>query len=210
MVAAVRYWNKEESQFAKRIQTETINECLLKKWLKHWNVQRNINDNSGIRESVAKYLGECARPEILDASEADLPGMIESISMHLKNENWTNRNARPTSLASKFVFSLRPEDVAPYDSRARAALRIVCRSPLKDHDYKAYWKAFQSFTCAIDQCLEKHMKNMTEKFQEEFKESKMTDKLFKLRAADKALMWIGGYEFKDITPEDIRARFKTT
>ena len=204
-VEAVNSWNGKEGDFAKELQslTNSLDEDLWGRWLAHWMVARNIKKAS--RESLAEYLDE-ERSKILHAPCKGVPDMVDAISEEISREGWSVRNGLPTSLASKFVFSLRPEIVAPYDRRARCALGIIYRSPIKDHDYATYLFQSKRFARDIDQRLEEAREDMTDEFRAKLRAS-MSDRLFKLRSADKALMLIGGFRFRHLSRDDVRACF---
>lgn len=197
---AVKCWKGKEGQLSKRLQISDIpiDEDFLGCWLIHWMVARNIR--IGARADLADYLDKCVRSKVLNAPETVLPDMVEFISRNISEKGWTVNKGRPTSLVSKFAFSLRPMDVSPYDSRARRALEKCYNFRLRAHDYKAYWSAFRRFAQDIENCLEREKGNMTEGYRKEL-ERNMPDKLFKLRTADKALMLIGGFQFQ-ISGED--------
>lgn len=203
-VEAVKRWKEEEGDFAERLKSldTPVDEDLLRRWMDHWGVLRNVKKAS--RADLAAYL-DGMRCKLLKAPCKELPGMVEDISECIKKKKWSANNGRPTSLVSKFVFSLRSKDVAPYDKRARCALGIIYRKPLKDHDYKAFLNGFERFADDIDQRLEETKAKMTDKFKAE-KEASMSDRLFKRRSADKALMLIGGFKF-DLSTDCVSARF---
>ena len=148
-----------------------------------------------MREKLATFL-EFAKSKILDASEETLFKEIEELVPQAQNE--VGLTGKPTSMMSKFAFSLRPDICSPYDARAREALRKDTQIAYKglDHDYVSYMDAYTRFKAElIASNVLIHPMDYT------YKGISLNENLFWSRVADKYLMVLGGFNIETIRKE---------
>lgn len=137
--AAVACWFGKEGQLAAKLQCSDLDEPLLRKWLATWMLSRSVPMER--REKLRSFLRETVRPALLGASRSSEYELVDELSQQARASGILN--GRPTSLISKFAFSLRPEIFTPYDRRARIALRRAGHQ-VRPHDYAAYMRAFDA------------------------------------------------------------------
>jgi hypothetical protein len=185
--SAIRSWKGPEGALARELQSiPTITEDFLRRWLGRWNLARSNPKTH--RTELATFLSQYARPRIAIATDAELPALVCVLAADMRQVCAT-KNLQ-TSLVSKFAFSLRPEVIVPCDRRARLGLGKIFGKRLDDHDYLAYLQSFQDFTSEVAQALEQQQ--ITQRLLTEW-EPVMSERLFKIRAADKYLMLLGGF-----------------
>lgn len=185
--AAIKTWAGGEGEMSKQLrQTEIITEEFLKSWLHLWMLARS--NPIKFRERLAEFLTKIARPTVLSTEESLLPACISSLTEDMKMSGATK--GLQTSLMSKFAFSLRPEIIVPYDKRARIGLEKVFGKRLLEHDYVAYLQAFREYSNHVSSYLSSTGKVMELRSQWE---PIMSEKLFRIRTADKYFMLVGGF-----------------
>jgi len=145
-------------------------------------------DCCAIWPRLAAELGAVVRPTLIAAPEERLPALIPKLARGLQTAGATK--GVQTSLVSKFAFSLRPEVIVPYDKRARQGLGEMFGRRLPDHDYPAYLVAFDRFASAFSAHLDGT--GVTEAMRDEWAPV-MSERLFRMRAADKYFMLLGGF-----------------
>ncbi|QGM21464.1 hypothetical protein GJ672_03725 [Spiribacter sp. 2438] len=181
-------WEGDEGRLAKWLQSAPdISEQGLRKWLTKWKLAR-VNPLL-YREVLARELQK-AREELRNTGARDLPKAVGKLSTALK-ENGASPT-RQTSLASKFVFSLFPGSIPPYDQFGRQGLGAFFEDDIEAHDYSQYFKLFMKFHEAL--CSN----NRAEKViaQRLPKNSSYLSQVLRMRFADKCLMLIGGFDPK--------------
>jgi len=183
---AIRSWANEGSLANKLRQTETITEQFLSRWLGLWRLARANPLN--LRTGLVQSLNESVRPRIMKSSAEELPALVSTLAAELQDGGMAT--GRQTSLVSKFAFSLRPEVIVPYDSTVRAALGILFGQRLKEHDYATYLAKFGESAKVISHALDDH--GLVEKLRPRWSGA-MSETLFRLRAADKYCMLVGGF-----------------
>ena len=138
-------WERDEGRLATRLQSgPDISVPDLKEWLTKWKLARANPVN--YREALARELQK-AREELRDTDAIELPMAVEELSTALNENNASP--TRQTSLASKFVFSLFPGSIPPYDQFGQQGLRSVFGYAIKPHDYSRYFKLFMEFHKAL-------------------------------------------------------------
>jgi hypothetical protein len=185
--SAIRTWAGKEGTMSRQLRAgEAITEAFLQRWLGHWMLARS--NPVSLRAALATELQTTVRPALIEATEDRLPQLVCDLADLLRQGNATR--GLQTSLVSKFAFSLRPEVIVPYDRRARLGLRRMLGSRLSDHDYPAYLDAFNQFADYVVLMMEGE--GITAAIRPE-REPIMTEALFRLRAADKYFMLLGGF-----------------
>jgi len=194
--AAVACWFTPdgEGQLAAAIQADgPLAADTFKAWLIKWMVARNSLLRH--RTDLLTFLNEHARPAFL-AGEHQGPVLVE----HLRDQVQAFTHGRPTSLMSKFAFSCCPTIYAPYDRRARSALRVL-HFVVPDHNYGPYMGAFtavrESVAAAlvdIHITLEAVMDDLgINQGNYPPNQPPMDQALFEMRTTDKFLMLLGGF-----------------
>jgi len=113
---------------------------------------------------------------------------VEELSTALNENNASP--TRQTSLASKFVFSLFPGSIPPYDQFGQQGLRSVFGYAIKPHDYSRYFKLFMEFhkaLCSNNRAGEVIARHLPEN-------PSYSSQVRRMRFADKCLMLIGGFD----------------
>lgn len=185
--SAIRTWAGGEGRMSREIrEMSVIDEAFLRRWLGLWMLARS---NARVyRPRLAAELGAMVRPALIAAPEERLPALIPELARSLEAAGASN--GVQTSLVSKFAFSLRPEVIVPYDRRAREGLGEMFGRRLPDHDYPAYLAAFHRFAEAVSAHLDRT--GVTEAMRDEWAPV-MSERLFRMRAADKYFMLLGGF-----------------
>lgn len=188
--AAIKTWAGSEGEMSKNLrQSKTITEDFLRGWLSLWMLARS---NPKLhREQLATFLTKVARPAILSTEEDLLPACITKLTKDMKASG-ASRGLQ-TSLMSKFAFSLRPEVIVPYDRRARIGLGKLFAKRIREHDYVAYLSTFHEYSDHVSLFLDSTGK--TDAFRTQW-ECVMSERLFKVRTADKYFMLLGGFSEK--------------
>ena len=182
-------WKGDEGRLAAWLQSGAdISVPGLKEWLTKWKLARANPVN--LRGALARELQK-AREELRDTDARDLPKAVEELSTALK-KNKASRT-RQTSLASKFVFSLFPGSIPPYDQFGQQGLRSVFGYAIRPHDYSQYFKYFMKFHKAL--CSNNRAGEVIEQHLSE-KNSSYLSQVLRMRFADKYLMLIGGFDAK--------------
>jgi hypothetical protein len=185
--SAVRNWAGEEGALSRDMRAMgPISEAFLRRWLGRWRLARS--NPTRLRSQLARQLEGVVRSAVIEADETDLPTRIPDLAAGLKEAGATR--GLQTSLVSKFAFSLRPEVIVPYDRRARLGLAKLLGYRLPDHDYPAYLAAFQQFVVDFSAHLDAN--GVTAEMRPEWR-SVMSERLFRMRAADKYFMLLGGF-----------------
>ncbi len=191
--AAVFKWADSEKNSVEEIKkAKPINEDILFRWLKQWNLSRTIPvKKDGTRRKLANFLEEISKR--LQNEEIDFSQKIkceaESLQKKLKKECCIK--SKQTSLMSKFAFSLYPEVAAPYDQYALRGLCMISASNVRshlEHEYPAYFCKFNEFAAECGDELDKSC--LTKSLQPLWKPI-MSKTIFKRRTADKLLMFLG-------------------
>ena len=160
----------------------------LQEWLTNWKLARANPVN--YRDALARELQK-AREKLRNTDAKDLPMAVEELSTALiENEASPTRQ---TSLASKFVFSLFPGSIPPYDQFGQQGLRSVFGYAIRPHDYSQYFKYFMKFHKAL--CSNNRAGEVIEQHLSE-KNSSYLSQVLRMRFADKYLMLIGGFDAK--------------
>ena len=178
-------WEGDEGRLAKWLQSAPdISEQGLRKWLTKWKLAR-VNPLL-YREVLARELQK-AREELRNTGARDLPKAVEELSTALeKNEASPYRQ---TSLASKFVFSLFPESIPPYDQFGRQGLGNFGYA-IKRHGYSQYFDSFMKFHEAL--CSNNRAEKVIAQLLSE--NPSYSSQVLRMRFADKCLMLIGGFD----------------
>lgn len=185
--AAIKGWAGHEGALASELQTTTkISEAFLKRWLSCWMLARS--NPVSFRPALAEFLSVRARTRIVRANDDEVPAIVSSLATEIFTAGAAK--TKQTSLISKFAFSLRPETVAPYDRRARIGLGKRYGISINDHDFDEYFKCFERFLREAEECLDAIGLTSDLRFKWE---PLMSEKLFKMRTADKYLMLEGGF-----------------
>lgn len=185
--SAIRTWAGGEGRMSREIQNlGVIDEAFLRRWLGLWMLARS--NPRAYRPRLAAELGAVVRPTLIEAPEERLPVLIPELARGLEAAGATK--GVQTSLVSKFAFSLRPEVIVPYDKRAREGLGKMFGRRLPDHDYPAYLSAFDQFVSAFSVHLDET--GIAEAMRDDWAPV-MSERLFRMRAADKYFMLLGGF-----------------
>jgi hypothetical protein len=163
-----------------------IDEAFLRRWLGLWMLARS--NPTRHRPLLAELLGTVLRPALTEAPEEGLPALVSSLARALQEAGATR--GLQTSLVSKFAFSLRPEVIVPYDKRARQGLGEMFGRRLPDHDYPAYLAGFNQFAVAFTRHLDET--GVTAAMRDDWAPV-MSERFFRMRAADKFFMLLGGF-----------------
>ena len=139
-------------------------------------------------KNTASLISSSSRPALIAAPEERLPALIPELARGLEAAGATK--GEQTSLVSKFAFSLRPEVIVPYDKRARQGLGEMFGRRLPDHDYPAYLAAFHRFAESFSAHLDET--GVTAAMRDDWAPV-MSERLFRMRAADKYFMLLGGF-----------------
>lgn len=183
---AIRRWKGLEGQLAMEVRDrDRIDEDFLRRWLGAWMLARS--NPRPLRVALAASLHD-ARRRVQEAANGELGNLIGRLAKEMFDQDVTK--GRQTSLVSKFAFSLRPEEIAIYDKHGRYALAEEVGQRIKEHDYVAYLKAFYRFAQTCGRILDETA--LTERLRPRW-QPVMTERLFKLRTADKLLMLRGGF-----------------
>lgn len=179
-------WKGGEGRLAAWLQSGAdISVPDLKEWLTKWKLARA--NPVAYREVLAQQL-QIARGEIKNTDVKDLPMAVEKLAETLKRNRATTN--RQTSLASKFVCSLFPESIPPYDQFGQQGLRSVFGYAIKPHDYSQYFELFMEFHQAL-----LHKESAQEVIAQHLEEnSSISPQVLQMRFADKCLMLIGGFD----------------
>jgi hypothetical protein len=185
--SAINSWKGSEGELARELQaTSIITDDFLRRWLGLWMLARSNPKTH--RTALAAFLSNAAKPRIAAASDAQLPALVCELAVEMFRLQATK--GRQTSLMSKFAFSLRPEVIVPYDRRARLGLGDMFSQRLQDHDYPAYLHGFHAFAKEVAHALDRQQ--ITQSMRADW-EPVMSERLFKMRAADKHFMLLGGF-----------------
>ena len=185
--SAIRTWAGKEGQMSRELrELGVIDEAFLRRWLDLWMLARS--NPISYRPLLAAELGTVVRPALIAASEEQLPALVSELARGLQAAGATR--GLQTSLVSKFAFSLRPEVIVPYDKRARRGLGEMFGRRLPDHDYPAYLAAFHRFADAFSGHLDET--GVTASMRNDWAPV-MSERLFRMRAADKYFMLLGGF-----------------
>ena len=179
-------WKGDEGRLAAWLQSGAdISVPGLKEWLTKWKLARA--NPVAYREVLARQL-QIARAKIKNTDVKDLPMAVEELAETLKRNGATTN--RQTSLASKFVCSLFPESIPPYDQFGRQGLRSLFEHRINPHDYSQYCRLFMEFHQALlrkksaQEVIAKHLKE----------NSSISPQVLQMRFADKCLMLIGRFD----------------
>jgi hypothetical protein len=184
---AVVTWNKREQALCQRVQQSSgIEDQLGKEWLNYWML---------------------ARTAPLD-NRSDLYGYMTGAKVRLSNQSMSTQRAyclvqtiaaegagmvgvwgRPLSLVSKLAFSCRPELFAPYDRRARIALKT--KGHVTEGNYPVYMDAFHRELAEFIIDLRKARIDIHSPLLNGT--VNMSQQIFELRTFDKYLMLLGGF-----------------
>lgn len=185
--SAIHTWAGKEGALSRELRAlQTISEAFLSKWLGRWMLARS--NPIPYRPLLAAQLEAVVRPALIGATEESLPTLVSDLAHGLKEAGATR--GLQTSLVSKFAFSLRPEVIVPYDKRARLGLSEMFDHRIPEHDYSTYLATFGNFAASVSLHLEQT--GINEAMRPKW-EPIMSEKLFKLRAADKYFMLLGGF-----------------
>jgi hypothetical protein len=185
--SAIRTWDGEEGALSREMRaTDTVSEAFLSRWLGRWMLARS--NPTRLRAALAGQLETVVRPALIAATDAELAGLVPVLASGLLEAGATT--GLQTSLVSKFAFSLRPEVIVPYDKRARLGLGEMFGRRLPDHDYPAYLAAFHRFASAFSAHLDET--GVAAAMRTDW-EPVMSERLFRMRAADKYFMLLGGF-----------------
>jgi len=185
--SAIRTWAWGEGRMSREIrELGAIDEAFLRRWLGLWMLARS--NPTPYRPLLAAELGTVVRPALIAAPEEQLPTLVSELARGLQAAGATR--GLQTSLVSKFAFSLRPEVIVPYDKRARQGFGDMFGRRLPDHDYPAYLAAFHRFADAFSAHLDGT--GVTGAMRDEWAPV-MSERLFRMRAADKYFMLLGGF-----------------
>lgn len=185
--SAIRTWAREEGRMSREIrELVVIDEEFLRHWLGVWMLARS--NPTPYRRLLASELGTVVRPALIAAPEERLPALVTDLARGLQTAGATR--GLQTSLVSKFAFSLRPEVIVPYDRRARQGLGEMFGRRLPDHDYPAYLAAFHRFAESFSAHLDET--GITTAMRDDWAPV-MSERLFRMRAADKYFMLLGGF-----------------
>ena len=192
-------WKGDEGRLAAWLQSGAdISVPGLKEWLTKWKLARANPVN--LRGALARELQK-AREELRDTDARDLPKAVEELSTALK-KNKASRT-RQTSLASKFVFSLFPGSIPPYDQFGQQGLGYVFGDDIEAHDYSQYFKLFMKFhkaLCSNNRAREVIAQHLSENPSGEViaqhlpENPSYSPQVLQMRFADKCLMLIGGFD----------------
>ena len=185
--SAIRTWAGGEGRMSREIrELGAIDEAFLRRWLGLWMLARA---NALVyRPRLAAELGTVVRPALIAAPEERLPALVSELADGLEAAGATK--GVQTSLVSKFAFSLRPEVIVPYDKRARQGLGAMFGRRLPDHDYSAYLAAFHRFAESFSAHLDET--GVAAAMRDDWAPV-MSERLFRMRAADKYFMLLGGF-----------------
>jgi len=179
-------WKGDEGRLAAWLQSGAdISVPGLKEWLTKWKLARA--NPVAYREVLARQL-QIARAKIKNTDVKDLPMAVEKLAETLKRNGATTN--RQTSLASKFVFSLFPGSIPPYDQFGQQGLRSVFGYAIKPHDYSQYFDLFMEFhkaLCSNNRAGEVIAPHLSEN-------PSYSSQVLRMRFADKCLMLIGGFD----------------
>lgn len=185
--SAIRTWAGEEGRMSREIrELVVIDEEFLQHWLGVWMLARS--NPTPYRRLLARELGTVVRPALIAAPEERLLALVTDLARGLQTAGATR--GLQTSLVSKFAFSLRPEVIVPYDRRARQGLGEMFGRRLPDHDYPAYLAAFHRFAGSFSAHLDET--GVTAAMRDDWAPV-MSERLFRMRAADKYFMLLGGF-----------------
>lgn len=185
--SAIRTWAGEEGALSREMRgTEAVSESFLSRWLGRWMLARS--NPKRLRGRLAGQLETVVRPALIAAPDVELPALVSALARDLLDSEATK--GIQTSLVSKFAFSLRPEVIVPYDKRARLGLGAMFGRRLPDHDYPAYLAAFDRFASAFSAHLD--ATGVAAAMRPDW-EPVMSERLFRMRAADKYFMLLGGF-----------------
>lgn len=185
--SAIRTWDGEEGALSREMRaTDTVSEAFLSRWLGRWMLARS--NPTRLRAALAGQLETVVRPALIAAKDAELAGLVPVLASGLLEAGATT--GLQTSLVSKFAFSLRPEVIVPYDKRARLGLGEMFGRRLPDHDYPAYLAAFHRFASYFSAHLDET--GVAAAVRTDW-EPVMSERLFRMRAADKYFMLLGGF-----------------
>lgn len=187
--SAIRTWAQGEGQMSRELRAlRAIDENFLRRWLGLWMLARS--NPRAYRPRLAAQL-DAVRRALIEASKESLPALVSELAHGLEAAGATI--GVQTSLVSKFAFSLRPEVIVPYDKRARRGLGEMFGRRLPDHDYPVYLAAFHRFAESFSVHLDET--GVTEEMRNHWTPV-MSEQLFRMRAADKYLMLLGGFSVK--------------
>jgi len=193
--AAINCWQGNEGSLSKRIQESlAIDTDLLRHWLGTWMLARS--NPKVLRKTLAEQLTSL-KVTIAGTEPDKLPGLISDFanSLHLSSAT----KGVQTSLVSKFVFSIQPESIYPYDARARKGFEALYNTKIKNHDYSSYFAAFEILQHEVDNELDKNMLyDLTNYWQ-----PVMSETLFRKRTADKYMMLLGGFNASSMSQAGI-------
>jgi hypothetical protein len=176
-----------EGQLSEKIQnSHIIDESLGREWLNYWMLARTAPLEN--RVPLYQYMTR-ARKRLMsrNLSGAQAYRLVQCIANEGANLNGTS--GRPLSLVSKLAFSCQPQLFAPYDKRARAALRLCGHRT--EGDYPAFMDAFNRELRPFKAELRKA--GISAKNNIIGARVTMSQKLFERRTFDKYLMLVGGF-----------------
>lgn len=186
---AVRSWYDNERQLCSTIQTlNCINAEIGKKWIDYWMLARAAPLVK--RDTLYPYMTLAKKKLIcLDKTGEDAYKVVQALAECGKKLDVAK--GLPLSIMSKLAFCCQPTKFAPYDKRARTALRNKMRHRIKDGDYIEFMAAFISEFRTFEARLA--LTRIDKRTLQLIRKTKMDRKLFALRAFDKWLMIIGGF-----------------
>jgi hypothetical protein len=173
-------------------ELSSFDEDFTKKWLAYWMLSRTVSLEN--RSKLASFMTNVIRPLILSTPDTHAKLAVAGLAKRAKSEGGAKGVA--TSLVSKFAFSLKPEVYAIYDRRARDAMAFLYGVRIPEHDYVTYFETFHNFVLKFKVYLVDN--DLLAKVEPIYKTKPdvISENLFFLRAADKALMLIGGFNPK--------------
>jgi hypothetical protein len=181
--AAIATWFGNNGQTAEKIQHQPVDLAVLKSWLSFWILARTVG--SGRREAIRDFLNHTARGKLLEPSASC--ETVEQLSAQVKTDGIMP--GRPTSLISKFAFTLRPESFVPYDRRVRGALNALGYR-VKAHHYCDYLRGFRlAQETIVERCRATGLSPAKLRYQGKT----LDNALFDARLAYKRLMLQGGF-----------------
>lgn len=184
---AVVTWNKSEQTLCQRVQQSSgIEDQLGKDWLNYWMLARTAPLNG--RSELYRYMtGAMVRLSNQSMNTQRAYYLVQTIAA--EGADMVGVRGRPLSLVSKLAFSCRPELFAPYDRRARIALKT--KGYVTEGNYPVYMDAFHSELAKFIRDLREARIDIHSPL---FNGTvNMSQPLFDLRTFDKYLMLLGGF-----------------
>jgi len=205
-MAAVSSWSfGNEGRLAVALQHTCFGRDKFKKWMGHWILARRIpqHDYYDHLQKLIEFIENEPRQAFIAASRETAVELVEKYTRMAAGETtgvpitWNYE----LSLFSKYAFSCNPKIFVPYDETVRTALvenfHITPKNKLEGN-YREYYKYFYKFKDIFKKQIANQARSneFLERMLDVAKcgEVKMSKDLLFLRATDKSLMLLGGFD----------------